>query len=94
MSEKPELTTIGLTPFHYCSNQPLFRVNPGVPVGNALAQASDLLYLAKQLTADAAYAKDTDRHAWAAHYLTAMSKAVVDDVHKVLTRWPPVNTDA
>ncbi len=94
MSEKPELTTIGLTPFYYCSNQPLFRVNPGVPVGNALAQASDLLYLAKQLTADAAYAKDTDRHAWAAHYLTAMSKAVVDDVHKVLTRWPPVNTDA
>lgn len=26
------------------------------------------------------------RHAWAAHYLTAMSKAVVDDAVKVLTR--------
>jgi hypothetical protein len=35
---------------------------------------------------DAAYAKDTDCHAWAAHYLTAMSKAVIDDVVKVLKR--------
>ncbi|MHC8315646.1 DUF3077 domain-containing protein [Pseudomonas sp. LB3P31] len=93
MSDKPELTTIGLTPFHYCANQPLFRVNPGVPIGNALAQASDLLCLAKLLTANAAQDKDTDRNASAAHYLTAMSKAVVDDVHKVLRRWPPVNTD-
>ncbi|MCH4877032.1 DUF3077 domain-containing protein [Pseudomonas sp. TMW22090] len=93
MSDKPELTTIGLTPFHYCANQPLFRVNPGVPIGNALAQASDLLGLAKLLTANASDDKDADRNAWAAHYLTAMSKAVVDDVHKVLRRWPPVNTD-
>jgi len=51
-----------------------------------LAQASDLLFLAKTLTVDAAYAKDTDCHAWAAHYLTAMSKAVIDDVVKVLKR--------
>jgi hypothetical protein len=28
------------------------------------------------------------RHAWAAHYLTAMSKAVIDDVVKVLTPRP------
>ena len=40
----------------------------------------------KELTIDAAYVKDTDRHAWAAHYLTAMSKAVIDDVTKVLER--------
>lgn len=93
MSDKPELTTIGLTPFHYCDNQPLFRVNPGVPIGNALAQASDLLYLAKLLTSNAANDKETDRNAWAAHHLNTMSKAVVDDVHKVLRRWPPVNTD-
>ena len=48
--------------------------------------ASDFLFLAKKLTEDAAYATDTDRHAWAAHYLTAMSKAVVDDAVKVLNR--------
>jgi hypothetical protein len=48
--------------------------------------ASDFLFLAKALTEDAAYARDTDRHTWAAHYLTAMSKAVVDDAVKVLAR--------
>ncbi|MCW8274832.1 DUF3077 domain-containing protein [Pseudomonas sp. PCH199] len=79
-----ELKTIGFTPFLYCSNQPLFHVCRDVPIADALAQASDLLFLAKSLTVDAAYAQDT--HAWAAHYLTAMSKAVVDDVVKVLTR--------
>ena len=92
MSEQTELTTIGLTPVFYCSNEALFRVNGGVPIREALTQASDLLFLAKSLAADAAYAKDTDRHAWAAHYLTAMSKAVIDDVVKVITRWPPVKT--
>ncbi|MBV6826430.1 DUF3077 domain-containing protein [Pseudomonas sp. PD9R] len=83
-----QLKTIGLTPFIYCSNQALFHVSRGVPLVDALAQASNLLYLAKELTLDAAYAKNTDRHAWAAHYLTAMSKAVIDDVTKVLERGP------
>lgn len=81
-----DLKTIGLTPFIYCSNDPLFHVTRGVPLAQALTQASNLLYLAKELTIDAAYVKDTDRHAWAAHYLTAMSKAVIDDVTKVLER--------
>ncbi|MBV6825760.1 DUF3077 domain-containing protein [Pseudomonas sp. PD9R] len=89
-SDPSELKTIGFTPFIYCSNQTLFHVSRGVPLADALAQAqaSNLLYLAKELTLDAAYAKDTDRHAWAAHYLTAMSKAVIDDVTKVLERGP------
>ncbi|MGY3302673.1 hypothetical protein ACVK1X_001960 [Pseudomonas sp. PvR086] len=60
----------------------------GVPILDALTQTSDLLSLAKSFAEDAAYAKDTDRHAWAAHYLTAMSKAVIDDVVKVLTPRP------
>lgn len=81
-----ELKTIGFTPFLYLSNQPLFHVCRDVPIADALAQASNLLFLAKELTVDAAYAKDSDRHAWAAHYLTAMSKAVIDDVTKVLER--------
>ena len=83
-----ELQTIGFTPFLYCSNQALFRVSRGVPLADALAQASNLLCLAKELSIDAAYAKDTDRYAWAAHYLASMSKAVVDDVMKVLERGP------
>ena len=83
-----ELKTIGFTPFIFCSDQALFHVSRGVPLAEALAQASNLLFLAKELTLDAAYAKDTDRHAWAAHYLTAMSKAVIDDVAKELDRGP------
>ncbi|WP_137807077.1 DUF3077 domain-containing protein [Pseudomonas sp. G(2018)] len=81
-----ELKTVGFTPFLYLSNHPLFHVCRDVPITDALAQASNLLFLARELTVDAAYAKDTDRHAWAAHYLTAMSKAVIDDVTKVLER--------
>jgi hypothetical protein len=83
-----ELKTVGFTPFLYLSDQPLFHVCRDVPIAEALAQASDLLFLAKSLSIDAAYAQDSDRHAWAAHYLTTMSKAVIDDVVKVLTRRP------
>ena len=87
-SAASELKTVGFTPFLYLSDQPLFHVCRDVPIADALAQASDLLFLAKSLTVDAAYAQNPDRHAWAAHYLTTMSKAVIDDVVKVLTRRP------
>ncbi|MGF6332371.1 hypothetical protein ABH909_005249 [Pseudomonas sp. BS3782 TE3695] len=83
-----ELKTIGFTPLIYCSDQALFNVRAGVPIVDALSQASDLLFLAKSFAEDAAYIKDADRHAWAAHYLTAMGKAVIDDVVKVLTPRP------
>ncbi|PTT26065.1 DUF3077 domain-containing protein [Pseudomonas sp. HMWF021] len=79
-----DLKTIGLTPFIYCANQPLFHVSAGVPIGDALAQASDLLFLVKVFAEDAAYDKKTDRYAWGAHFLAAMSKAVIDDVVKVI----------
>ena len=49
-----ELKTIGFTPFLYLSDQPLFHVCRDVPIADALAQASDLLFLAKSLTGDAA----------------------------------------
>jgi len=87
-SDHSDLKTAGFTPFLYLSNQPLFHVCRDVPIADALTQASDLLFLAKSLTVDAAYAQDSDRHAWAAHYLTTMSKALIDDVVKVLTRRP------
>ncbi|MEX5665490.1 DUF3077 domain-containing protein [Pseudomonas neuropathica] len=86
-STKPhpsDLKTIGLTPFIYCSNQPLFHVSAGIPIGDALSQASDLLFLVKAFAEDAAYDKKNDRHAWGAYFLAAMSKAVIDDVMKVI----------
>lgn len=89
MTDQPELKTIGLTPAIYCSDNPLFHVTRDVPLGDALSMASDFLFLAKALTKEAAYDRDTDTHAWAAHYLTSMSKALVDDAVKVLTRGRP-----
>ena len=86
MTNPSELKTIGLTPAIYCSDQPLFHVTRGVPLVDALALASDFLSLAKALTKDAAYASHPDRQAWAAHYLTSLSKAVVDDAVKVMER--------
>lgn len=85
-SEPSELKTVGFTPVIYCSNQALFHVSRGVPLGDALTMASDFLLLAKELMQDAASSRGTNRHARAAHYLTTMSKAVVDDVTKVLIR--------
>ncbi|ANJ53706.1 hypothetical protein PMA3_00515 [Pseudomonas silesiensis] len=88
MTDPSELKTIGLTPAVYCSDQAVFHVTRGVPLGDALGMASDFLFLAQALSKDAAYDRESDRHAWAAHYLTAMSKALVDDVVKVLTQVP------
>ena len=87
MTEPAETKTIGFTPI-YCSDNAMFHVSAGVPISVALAQASDYLFLAKALTEDAAYAKDTDRHAWAAHYLTSMGKALIDDVVKAVSSRP------
>jgi len=84
MTIPKDLKTIGLTPFSFHANQPLFRINAGVPVVAALSHASDLLHIAKLLASDAAMVRDTDRHAWASHYLQDMSKAIIDDVVKVL----------
>jgi len=89
MTDQAEVKTIGLTPFIFCADKPLFRVNGGVPVDAALAMASDLLFLAKALSKDAAYDRETDRFSWAAHYLTSMGKAAIDDVVKSVTP-PPV----
>jgi hypothetical protein len=84
MTIPQDLKTIGLTPFSYHANEPLFRINAGVPVISALSHASDLLHLAKLLASDAAMVRDSDRHAWASHFLQDMSKAIIDDVVKVL----------
>lgn len=86
----PSLTTLGVTPFSFHSDQPLFRVNSGVSLHEALHHVSDLLHVAKLLAEDAAMARETDRYAWASHYLQEMSKAVIDDVVKVLES--PCNT--
>ncbi|WP_434602524.1 DUF3077 domain-containing protein [Pseudomonas sp. Z4-7] len=84
MPNPRDLKTPGLTPFSYHSDRPLFRVNSGIPIGVALSHASDLLHIAMRLADDAAMVRGTDRYAWASCYLQEMSKAVIDDVVKVL----------
>jgi hypothetical protein len=80
--------TIGFTPFLYNSDQAFFNVRSGIPIIDALSQSSDLLSLAKSFAEDAAFIKDTDRHAWAVHYLTVMGKALIDDVIQALIPRP------
>lgn len=84
MTNPKDLKTIGLTPFSYHANQPLFRINRDVPIIQALHHACDLLHIAKLIASDAAMIRDSDRHAWASHFLQDMSKAIIDDVAKVL----------
>ncbi|WPC30613.1 DUF3077 domain-containing protein [Pseudomonas moraviensis] len=88
MNNQSDFKTIGFTPFLYNSDQAFFNVRSGIPIIDALSQSSDLLSLAKSFAEDAAYAKNTDRHAWAAHYLTVMGKALIDDVIQALMQRP------
>ena len=80
-------TTLGVVTFgDYGENEkPLFRVNAGMPLGEALEHASTLLYYAKKLAMEAAMDVRGEQYAWAAHYLCEMDKAVVDDLTQALT---------
>ncbi len=79
--------TLGVVTFgDYGENEkPLFRVNAGMPLGEALEHASTLLYYAKKLAMEAAMDVRGEQYAWAAHYLCEMGKAVVDDLTQALT---------
>lgn len=95
MNNPSDLKTIGFTPFLYNSDQAFFNVRSGIPITDALSQSSDLLSLAKSFAEDAAFIRDTDRHAWAAHYLTVMGKALIDDVIQALIPRPArTNTES
>lgn len=63
----------------------LFRVQPGHNADYALEQSALLLSCACKLTLQAGIEPD-GKLIWAAHYLTGMSKALVEDVaHAMLT---------
>lgn len=81
MTHHPHINTLGKITFAPCGEtaHELFRVNADVPLRVALEQASQLLYLTKRLSLDAATERN-ETYAWAAHYLSEMAKAVVDDL--------------
>lgn len=61
------------------STQRLFRVEPGHSAGFALEQSSLLMGCVHQLTLQAGIEHDP-KLVWAAHYLSGMAKALVEDV--------------
>ncbi|HEX8592496.1 MAG TPA: DUF3077 domain-containing protein [Pseudomonas sp.] len=73
--------TLGTITFSTCgaANQPLFRINPEIPIESALEHASNLLACIKALTLDTALGDASKQALWAAHYLSDMARAIVDD---------------
>lgn len=88
MSPQANVTTQGATTFAQCGqpHQMLFRLGAGVPVSDALEYASDLLSCANRMTLLATHGDNTEQCAMAAHYLSEMGKAVIDDVTSSLLR--------
>jgi hypothetical protein len=88
MSLQANVATQGTTTFAQCGkpNQTLFRLSAGIPVSDALEYASDLLSCASRMTLLATHGDSTEQCAMAAHYLSEMGKAVIDDVTTALLR--------
>ncbi|UBM24713.1 DUF3077 domain-containing protein [Pseudomonas sp. p1(2021b)] len=58
----------------------LMRVMPGIPVSVALEQASIMQDCVRYLTLESALAEQGGSNLmWAAHYLSGMAKALMDD---------------
>ncbi len=63
----------------------LFKVTPGHDAEYALEQASVLMSCVYKITLEAGIERD-DNLVWAAHYLSGMAKALVEDVaHGMMT---------
>lgn len=88
MSPQINITTQGATTFAQYGqpHQTLFGLSAGVPVSDALEYASDLLSCANRMTLLATHGDNTEQCAMAAHYLSEMGKAVIDDVTSALLR--------
>jgi hypothetical protein len=77
----PPTKTLGTITFSTCgpSRQPLFRVNPDIPIESALEHASNLLACIHELSLDAAMNDAGKQSIWAVHHLSDMAKAILDD---------------
>lgn len=78
MSRRPVTASHG---FHSISESPLFSVNPGMPLADALEHASNLMECVERLTLIIGSDGQGVPHgvdAFAAHYLAEMAKALVD----------------
>ncbi|MCE5987254.1 MULTISPECIES: DUF3077 domain-containing protein [unclassified Pseudomonas] len=87
MTTEDTQCTVGKTIFYQGENQtlPLFRIEPGIPCQNAREQASELMGYARDLTIDGLM-EDKPKLIWAAHYLCALGKALLDDAELGMMR--------
>jgi Protein of unknown function (DUF3077). len=71
--------TVGKTIFFQGENQahPLFRIEPGIPCRSAREQASELMGYVRELTI-VGLMDEKPMMVWAAHYLSALAKALMD----------------
>lgn len=77
-----EAKTAGGMSFGGCNvdGQKIFRINPDIPVGDALEHASNLLGIVNRLTLVSGMDDGNETVTWAAHELGEMAKAIIDDV--------------
>ncbi|NMZ81960.1 DUF3077 domain-containing protein [Pseudomonas mandelii] len=88
MTPHINVTTQGATTFAQCGDatQMLFRLSANVPLTDALEHASNLLSCATHMSLLATHGDGAEHCAMAAHYLSEMSKAVIDDVATALLK--------
>ncbi|MFJ4153354.1 DUF3077 domain-containing protein [Pseudomonas sp. NPDC089752] len=72
--------TVGKTTFFQGENQthPLYRIEAGIPCQDAREQASALMGYVRELTVIGVM-DEKPMMIWAAHYLSALAKALMDD---------------
>lgn len=80
-------TTVGKTKFYQGEGrtQPLFRIEPGIPCQYAREQASELMGYVRDMTLTGLMEEDSSL-LWAAHYLSALAKALMDDAELGMMR--------
>ena len=80
-------TTVGKTKFYQGEGhtQPLFCVASGIPCQHAHEQASELMGYVRDLTLNGLMEEDSSS-LWAAHYLSALAKALMDDAELGMMR--------
>ncbi|AUA31655.1 DUF3077 domain-containing protein [Pseudomonas sp. SGAir0191] len=87
MSNPDTPCTLGQTVFYQGENHThaLFRIEPGIPCQLAREQASELMGYARDLTLEGLM-EDKPKLIWAAHYLCALGKALLDDAELGMMR--------
>ncbi|MFG0866359.1 DUF3077 domain-containing protein [Pseudomonas sp. FYR_7] len=72
--------TAGKTKFYQGKQQtePLFCIEPGIPCEHARTQASELMGYAQELTISGLM-DENPKLLWAAYYLNALAKTLMDD---------------